>query len=242
MRSCKSGTVTHGMLALVGGSEWTDGCTFDQEILAASGGRHVLVVPTAAAYAHPERAAMAAAEYFAGLGAEVEGLMVLRRPEAMDPGMADRVRDARCIYLCGASSLHLRSVLKGSLVLDALREAWANGAVLAGSSAGAMALTDPMVDPRGGALTVGLGVVEQLAVVAHFGDPSDDQHGEKLHRSVVLAPPDLPVAGIPERTALLWDAAAGWRSAGSGVVRVFLGGEESPRGTGALADPVSPAR
>jgi len=242
VRSCKSGTVTHGMLALVGGSEWTDGCTFDQEILAASGGRHVLVVPTAAAYAHPERAAMAAAEYFAGLGAEVEGLMVLRRPDAMDPGMADRVRDARCIYLCGASSLHLRSVLKGSLVLDALREAWANGAVLAGSSAGAMALTDPMVDPRGGALTVGLGVVEQLAVVAHFGDPSDDQHGEKLHRSVVLAPPDLPVAGIPERTALLWDAAAGWRSAGSGVVRVFLGGEESPRGTGALADPVSPAR
>lgn len=235
------------MLALVGGSEWTDGCAFDQELLAASGGRHVLVLPTAAAYSHPERAALAAAGWFARFGAEVEGLMVLRRPDAMDRAMADRVRNARCIYLCGASALHLRSVLKGSLVLEALRTAWSEGAVLAGSSAGAMALTDPMVDPRGGALTVGLGVVAHLAVVAHFGDPSDDQHGEKLHRSVVLAPPDLPVAGVPERTALLWDPSAGWRSAGSGVVQVFLGGKETPLGLAALASPVtagpaSPAR
>jgi len=230
------------MLALVGGSEWTEGCAFDQELLEASGGHRVLVVPTAAAYAHPERSAMAAAEWFAPLGAEVEGLMVLSRPDAMDPGMAERVRAARCIYLCGASSLHLRSVLKGSLVLRALGDAWADGAVLAGSSAGAMALTDPMVDPRGGALTVGLGVVEHLAVIAHFGERSDDQHGEKLHRSVVLAPPDLPVAGIPERTALLWDAERGWRSAGAGDVRVYLGGEEDPLGPGVLAAPVSPAR
>ena len=57
----------------------------------------------------------------------------------------------------GGSPMHLRSVLKGSAVLAALREAWRGGAVVAGSSAGAMVLTDPMVDPRGGALTVGLG-------------------------------------------------------------------------------------
>ena len=46
---------TPGILALVGGGEWQDGCSFDQEFLAASGSDQVLVLPTAAAYDHPER-------------------------------------------------------------------------------------------------------------------------------------------------------------------------------------------
>ena len=65
-----------------------------------------------------------------------------------------------------------------------------------------MALTDPMVDARGGGLTIGLGLLSGLAVVPHFGDTHEDEHGEKLHRSVQLAPVGTPVAGIPERTAL----------------------------------------
>ena len=43
-----------------------------------------------------------------------------------------------------------------------------------------MVLTDPMVDPRGGALTLGLGLVDNLTVVPHFGDEHDDAHGQKL--------------------------------------------------------------
>jgi len=66
--------------------------------------------------------------------------------------------------------------------------------VVAGAGAGAMALTDPMVDPRGGALTVGLGLIEGLAVFTHYGDVAEDAHGEKLHRSVLLAPAGVPVA------------------------------------------------
>jgi cyanophycinase len=40
----------NGLLALVGGFEWTEGCTFDATLLKASGGKDVLVLPTAAAY------------------------------------------------------------------------------------------------------------------------------------------------------------------------------------------------
>ncbi len=213
------------MLALVGGAEWTAGCEFDRDLLAASGGSEVLVLPTAAAYERPERVVVAAAEWFSSLGAEVEGVMVLTRSDAEDPGVAEVVRRARCIYLSGGSSLHLRSVLKGSAVFGALREAWGAGAVVAGAGAGAMALTDPMVDPRGGALTVGLGLIEGLAVFTHYGDAAEDAHGEKLHRSVTLAPGGLPVVGIPERTALIRDPEGTWRAAGAARPAVFVDGQ-----------------
>lgn len=222
-----------GPLALVGGGEWTDGCSFDAELLAASGHDEVVVLPTAAAYERPERVVLRAAEWFAAVGGRVEGLMVLGRRDAEDEGAAEVVRRARFVYLSDGSPLHLRSVLKGSKVLDALRQAWADGAVVAGSGAGAMVLTDPMVDPRGGALTVGLGLVEGLALVPHFGDAAEDLTGEKLHRSVALAPRGLPVVGLPERAALV-RTAGGWRAAGSGTVTVFVDGAPSPAGLGAL--------
>jgi cyanophycinase len=213
-----------GLLALVGGSEWTEGCTFDAGLLAASGGSEVVVLPTAAAYQHPERVVLEAAEWFEHLGGQVEGLMVLDRASANDPGMAAVVRAAHFVYIAGGSPLHLKSVLKGSATFDALREAWSGGAVVAGSAAGAMVLTDPMVDPRGGALTVGLGLVDQLAVVPHFGDGTDDAHGQKLERTVALAPDGLPVVGLPERTALLRDGDGTWRHEGSAPPVVFLNG------------------
>ena len=60
-------------LALVGGGEWTDGCTFDRELLEASGGAEVLVLPTAAAYEHPERSVEHAGGWFASLGRDRRG-------------------------------------------------------------------------------------------------------------------------------------------------------------------------
>ncbi len=222
------------MLALVGGGEFQDGCSFDAEFMAASGSDQVLVLPTAAAYEHPERLVVRAGEWFGPLGGQVEGLMVLSRADAEDSGAAAVMRGARFIYLSGSSPMHLRSVLKNSSVWDALIEAWQNGAVVVGSSGAAMALTDPMVDARGGGLTIGLGLLTGLAVVPHFGDSHEDLHGEKLHRSVQLAPADTPVAGIPERTALIRDPNGGWRSAGLGRVAVFLDGAPAESGLGAL--------
>lgn len=217
-----------GALALVGGDEWHPGCEFDAELLAASGADEVLVLPTAAAYEHPEKAVGCATAWFASLGAGVRGLMVLGRGDAQDGANAEVVRASRFVYLGGGSPMHLRSVLKASAVWEALLEAWRSGAVVAGSSAGAMVLTDPMVDPRGGALTVGLGMVEQMAVIPHFGH----ENAEKVHRSIALAAPGIAVVGIPERSALIRDADGAWRAAGQDEVQVFVSGE--PAGFDAL--------
>ena len=225
---------TPGPVALVGGGEWQPGCSFDAELLAASGADEVVVLPTAAAYEHPERTVARAGEWFAPLGGRVEGLMVLSRGDAQDRGVAAVLRNARFVYLNGGSPMHLRSVLKGSLVWEALLAAWADGAVVAASSGAAMVLTDPMVDARGGGLTLGLGLVRDLAVVPHFGDTHEDAHGEKLHRSVLLAPKGTPVAGVPERTALIREPDGRWRTAGEGSVAVFLDGAPAEAGLGAL--------
>jgi cyanophycinase len=226
--------VTPGILALVGGGEWQEGCDFDAGFLAAAGTDQVLVLPTAAAYEHPERLVVRAAEWFEPLGGQVEGLMVLNRADAENAGAADIMRRARLIYVAGSSPMHIRSVLKHSVVWDALVAAWGDGAVVVGSSGAAMALTDPMVDARGGGLTIGLGLISGVAVVPHFGDAAEDGTGEKMHRAVLLAPPATPVVGIPERTALIRDPDGTWRSSGAADVAVFLGGAAAPGGLASL--------
>lgn len=212
-----------GTLALVGGAEWRDGCDFDHDLLAAGGASEVLVIPTAAAYEHPDRLVEAAVRWFGELGTTVRSLPVLTRADALLPANVLPVAGARCIYLAGGSPMHLRSVLKDSPVWDALVTAWQGGATLAGSSAGAMVLCDPMVDPRGGALTLGLGLVEQLAVIPHHDSWSEDKAKRTLH----IAPTGLPIAGIDERTALIRDPHGAWSVAGVGQVVVFVDGHKA---------------
>jgi cyanophycinase len=217
-----------GLLALIGGGEFQPGCTFDAALLEASGGSEVAVVPTAAAYEHPERLVEQAAGHFEALGAKVRHVAVHTRPDAADPELVAAVRDARLIYLPGSSPMHLRSVLKDSPVWEALVAAWDGGAVLAGSSAGARALCDPMVDPRGGAFTLGLGLVAQVAVIPHHDHWSE----EKAKRTLDLAPAGLPIVGIDEQTAAIRDPDGAWRPEGAGEVVVFVDGK--PAGLDAL--------
>jgi len=214
-----------GLLALVGGAEWREACTFDRELLDASGGHEVLVLPTAAAYEHPQRAVDTAEAWFASMGAKVRPCMVLSRPDAESEEYAAMIGDASFVYIGGGSPLHLRSVLKDSLVWDAIVRVWDGGAVLAASSAGAMVLCDPMVDPRGGAFTVGLGLVNLLTVIPHANTWSP----EKAQRTYSLAPAGVAVAALDECAALIRSPEGGgrWRAAGDGNVTVWLDGQQT---------------
>ena len=59
-----------------------------------------------------------------------------------------------------------------------------------------------MVDPRGGAYTVGLGLVSGLAVFPYHGRAADHLR----ERSVELLPADAVLVGLDEHTALVRDA------------------------------------
>ena len=210
-----------GTVALVGGGEFADGCSFDTGLLEASGASEVIVLPTGAAYEHPQRSVDRAVTWFDRLGIAARGLDVLARPDALSADNAAVVGASPFTYLVGGSPMHVRSVLKDTPVWDALVAAWRGGAVLAGSSAGAMVLCDPMVDPRGGAFTLGLGLLPGLAVI-----PSHDHWSEDAaHRTRKMSPADLVLAGIDERTALILGPDGTWRVEGAGRVVVFVGGE-----------------
>jgi len=212
-----------GPLALVGGGEWRDGCEFDGDLLEASGRAEVVVLPTAAAYEHPDHAVERATRWFDKLGATVVPVPAVDRGGARDEANVAAVRGARFVYLADGSPMHLRSVLMHSPLWDALVAAWQDGAVLAGSGAGAMVMCDPAVDPRGGAFTLGLGLVPQLAVVPRADTWSED----KLHRTLQLTPAGVTLAEVDERTALIRDADGTWRTAGVGAVSVWLDGAEA---------------
>jgi cyanophycinase len=213
-----------GTFVLVGGGEFGPGCReLDAELVAAAPTDVVLVLPTAAAFEHPDRVGEQAAAHFAPLGATVRTLPVLHRGEAEDAQQAELVRAAGFVYLADGSPLHLRSVLKDSALFEALLAAYHGGGILAASGAGATVLCDPMVDPRGGAYTVGLGVVRNLAVFPYHGTAADHLR----ERSIDLLPKGATLVGIDEATALV-HADGTWRVRGAGAVTVYNAATVTP--------------
>jgi cyanophycinase len=206
-----------GPLALVGGGEWGDGLReLDARLGSDGGADEVVVLPTAAAFEHPDRVGERATAYFRELGLATNVLAVLHRAEAEDAKTASIVRKARFVYLADGSPLHLRSVLKDSALFEALLAAYHGGAAVAASGAGATLLCDPMVDPRGGAYTVGLGVVRNLAVFPYHGTAADHLRA----RSIDLLPKGATLVGIDEQTALV-QRGGEWTAAGRGEVTVY---------------------
>lgn len=213
-----------GTLALLGGGEWREGCeSLDRGLLETSGGTEVLVLPTAAAFEHPSRSVERAEAWFAGLGATVTPLMVLNRREAEEDAANRAARAARFVYLADGSPLHLRSVLKGSALFGAVLAAYHGGAVLAASGASATVLCDPMVDPRGGAYTVGLGVTTDLAVFPYHGTAAEHMRD----RSIELLPDGAMLAGLDEQTALVRSPDGAWRVVGPGRVTLYAHGRDT---------------
>ena len=213
-----------GPLALVGGGEFSEGCTFDAELLAAVGATEVTLLATGWAYENPQKSVDAARSWFANVGVTVREVPVYTRTDALDADNAAAVANAKFIYLTGVSPMHIKSVLKGTPVYEALIGAWRGGAALVGSGAGADVLCDPMVDTRGGAFTVGLGLLPGLAVIAR----SDEWSPDKVRRTIDLASTGVVLLELPTSTAIIDDIGnGGWRVAGAGSVIVHRDGKLS---------------
>ncbi|GAC1654246.1 MAG: hypothetical protein NVS9B1_05140 [Candidatus Dormibacteraceae bacterium] len=211
-----------GPLALVGGDEFNPGNEPTDEVLAAAAlAAHrgpAYVVPTAAARGGAPKAVAHAQRWFSRFGLQLQELHVLTRAHANNEAVAAQAAGGGFFYLVGGDPGHTAETLRGSLVWQAMAAAWTDGAVLAGSSAGAMALAEwtlirarfPNHTER--AYRPALAAVPRTAVLPHF-----NTFGHKWVESARAAAPvpDVILLGIDERSGTVWDG-SGWRAYGPG--------------------------
>ncbi len=202
---------------------------------AATDAIRIVIVPTAAGRGLPDRAAAngrLAFERRAGATARsvtVEVARVVDAASAADPAELDRLARADLIHLPGGDPDLIPAVLAGTAALDAIETAWRDGAVIAGASAGAMALAEWTWTPAGGIR--GLGFVRGIAVVPHYDDIRRTAWQQTLDE---LAPGGIGYLGLDERTGVISipDAFAGrrpgWRVAGPGAAYWFARGAAEP--------------
>ena len=209
-----------GRIALVGGDEFRAGCEpMDAAILEASGVKpaRLLVVPTAAAGQNPAKAASNGVAYFSNLGATASSLMVMDRPDADNEELVAPVDTASVIYFTGGNPAHLLEVLDGSALLSKIRQALDRGAVVAGSSAGAMVMGAWM---RFREWREALGIVPGVATLPHHERSDPDAVSQQL---ATTGRAGMIALGIDGRTGCLSEP-EGWTVAGAGAVTVYRAG------------------
>ncbi len=222
-------------VALVGAGEFLPQMVaVDRALLAATGRPRprVVILPTASAPDGDDTfdgwADMGVA-HFTALGAEVEPVLVRTVEDGADPAALQAIGEADLVYMSGGHPAHLAVVLLESPLGSALVEAGARGAVIAGCSAGAMAMaTRTMAPRRVGRLPLpvlwplrwvdGLDLVPGVTVIPHY-----DAFPETFSALVVLqAPRRLAVLGIDEDTAIIGRNGT-WQVHGAGRVTLWHG-------------------
>ena len=213
-----------GPLALVGGDELNPGNEPQDEILvAAAGGGPAYVLATAAGRQRPEMAVANAVRWFGELGLVVEELPATKRSHAKDPAVVERARAGRFFYLVGGDPGLVPKTLADTPLWDAIVAAWSEGAALAGSSAGAMALAEwtlvreRMPGDERRRYAPALALVPNVAVLPHF-----ETFGHRWVEGALEAAPNERVVllGLDERTAAVRQGGV-WRVLGAGGATVI---------------------
>lgn len=217
--------ITMGYLLLEGGAEFRGRMSEpDLRAIELAGGfdAPICILPTAAAPDHNhERAGNNGIRWFKRLGAmNVSALDVIDPASANNDLLAASVRTARLIYLLGGFPRHLGETLAGSACWRAVLNAYQEGAVIAGSSAGAMVLCEHYYDPYEKKLLRGLNLVPNACVLPHHNN-----FGKAWAFQLKAMLPDAALIGIDEETGMLDDADGGWRVYGAGEVTVYSGGQ-----------------
>jgi cyanophycinase-like exopeptidase len=207
-------------LVLIGGGEFSFGETREIDAMLLSRmpaeRRLVAFLPTASGSAEY---ATHFGEYLRGIDppAEVVNVPVYRGRDSRRQKSLDLIRRAGLIYLGGGVTNSLLSTIRESPTELALRDAAANGAVVAAIGAAASSFGTYARDMRGGSSALpGLGWLTSTVVDTAF-DPANDTALRRL-----MSLPDVTLGlGIPPKTALVIGADGEGEIVGDGQVAAF---------------------
>jgi cyanophycinase len=197
-------------LVLIGGATAPRGKALAAFITLARGHKGGRIVALTTASGNPAGSARQWRRDFQAAGCHrIEIPAVTTREQASDPQVAESIASADGIFLGGGDQVKLVSIIGGTPVADAIRNAHARGIVIGGTSAGAAAfakttLAGNETDEHGQLVEQyigpGLGLISYPTVIdTHFSQR------RRLYRLfVALAEyPDLMGLGIDEDTALV---------------------------------------
>jgi cyanophycinase len=137
---------------------------------------------------------------------EVQPLHAATRAQASDQMVARAVRDASGVFLTGGNQLRLSSTIGGTALARALVRAHSEGAVIAGTSAGASAMSTHMVAFGASGATPKQRMVQMAAGLGIVPGVIIDQHFEQRNRlgrllAIIAQNPSLLGIGVDEDTA-----------------------------------------
>lgn len=215
-----------GHLLLEGGAEF-GGAMSEPDLaairLAGGPGTPIAILPTAAAPdRNHDRAGRNGSRWFRSLGAsQVDVVPVIDRLSADDPALAGRLADSRLIYLLGGFPGHLAETLRGSLAWGGVLRAYAAGAVVGGSSAGAMVVCQHYYDPESAQVRPGLNLLANACVLPHHNG-----FGRSWAPDLAEALPGVTLIGVDERTGILGGSGR-WTVHGGGQVTLYRAGVQT---------------
>lgn len=197
-----------GPVVLLGGGEHRRPCVaIDRWILERVGryGPRVAVIPAGSTAAGRPPTAALARSYWSALGAQVTLVMP---SETCTTQQRDALGAADAVVLTGGVPGRLITALGASPVWDMVLDRWRAGAVLSGSSAGAIALFAwrlALRVPNPLRVVPGLGPLDGHVCVPHFDRFVGRHPARRWVHAAARRLGNLGIVGIDEATALIVD-------------------------------------
>jgi cyanophycinase len=227
---------TPGAIALVGSGEYLDVMndtdTYLLETLGGASNVRVALLPTASGLEEggPTHWNDLGLAHFHQLGVQdVRATRIVDRKSATDPQQLALLRNVDFYYMSGGNPQHTIETLRDSPALEIMLDAHKRGAILAGCSAGAMALSaytialrQMMVGNKPGWVS-SLAIVPNVVVFPHFDRMASFIDQVVFQELLSTLPTGIVAVGVDENTALVrMDAPAGrWQVMGQQTVKVY---------------------
>ncbi len=206
------------LLVLIGGGEFSFGETreIDEFLVRRMQRKTIAFLPTASESAEY---AVHLGKYFKQIDSEIETINVpiYRSRDSRRQKNLNHLMAAGMIYVGGGVTNNFLDTLRGSPAEMAMRDAAANGAVIAAIGAGAASFGTQARDMRSAASALpALGWLRDTVVETAF-DPQDDTMLRRL-----MSVPDVKIGiGIPPATAVAIEGGGTTTVLGAGNIAVF---------------------
>lgn len=219
-----------GTLMVIGGAEDKEGdCIILNKLVELSKMREGNIIVMTVATEHPEEVGQEYIDIFNRLGSN--GTMAVHihsRQDANNRYYSQLIEKASCIFFTGGDQLRITSLIGGTEVERTLFKAYRQGAVIAGTSAGASVMSETMITsgnnddaPRKCTLKMapGLGLLREVVIDQHFAQRG--RIGRLL--SGIAQNPHMLGIGIDEDTAIIISNDANFEVIGSNAVTILDG-------------------